>query len=161
MSSGLDRSRVAQAAALGAALLAAASLLAGCTPAVPSGPAHTATVRPTATPTATPTIALQGNASENLPYFDRVNKALIAKGGTLDGRAFIDNLVAAGYPKTAMEVTPDTTTVNLQADNIEFSILLGRTCLIGEYGNIGYASTAQKVLSTGRCLAGKTRTIDW
>jgi hypothetical protein len=102
-----------------------------------------------------------GGPAENLPYFDQVNKALIAKGGKLDGRAFIDNLVAAGYPKTAMEVTPDTTTVNLQADNIEFSVLLGRTCLVGEYGNIGYASTAQKVFSTGRCLAGKTRNIDW
>lgn len=164
MSSGPFRARVALGSALVAVALATVTLLAGCTPAAPAGPAHTASTAskaPSPTPTASPTIALQGNAAENLPYFDQVNKTLIAKGGTLNGRAFIDNLVAAGYPKAAMEVTPDTTTVNLQADNIEFSILLGRTCLVGEYGNIGYASTAQKVFSTGRCLAGKTRKIDW
>jgi hypothetical protein len=160
--SGLFRTRVALGSAVAAVVLASAMLLVGCTPAAPPpAPARTASKAPSPTPTATPTIALQGNAAENLPYFDRVNKALIAKGGTLDGRAFIDNLVAAGYPKNAMEVTPDKTSVNLDADNIEFSVLLGRTCLIGEYGNIGYASTAQRVFSTGRCLAGKTRKIDW
>jgi hypothetical protein len=154
--------RVALGSAVAAVALASAMLLAGCTPeAAPSAPPRTASAAPSPTPTASPTIALDGNASENLPYFDQVNKALIAKGGTLNGRAFIDNLVAAGYPKNAMEVTPDKTSVNLDADNIEFSVLLGRTCLIGEYGNIGYASTAQKVFSTGRCLAGKTRKIDW
>jgi len=139
--------------------LAAVLALVGCTPA--TSPARTATAVATPTPTASATIDLSGNASQNLPYFDQVNKALIAKGGTLDGRAFIDNLVAAGYPKSAMEVTPDKTTVNLDADNIEFSVRLGSTCLVGEYGNIGYASTAQRIFSTGRCLAGTTRTIDW
>jgi hypothetical protein len=161
--SGPFRRPVALGSALAVVALASAVLLAGCTPAPAASPApaRTASTAPSPTPTASPTIDLDGNASENLPYFDAVNKALIAKGGTLDGRAFIDNLVAAGYPKNAMEVTPDKTSVNLDADNIEFSVLLGRTCLIGEYGNIGYASTAQKVFSTGRCLAGKTRKIDW
>lgn len=161
MSSGPFRTPVALGSALAAVVVATAMLLAGCTPAAPPAPARTASVAPSPTPTASPTIALEGNAAENLPYFDEVNKALIAKGGTLNGRAFIDNLVAAGYPKNVMEVTPDKTSVNLDADNIEFSVLLGRTCLIGEYGNIGYASTSQKVFSTGRCLAGKTRKIDW
>jgi hypothetical protein len=135
--------------------------LTGCTPMSPAAPTRTAGTAPAPTPSASASIDLNGNAAENLPYFDQVNKALIAKGGTLDGRAFIDNLVAAGYPKTAMEVTPDRTSVNLQADNIEFSVRLGSTCLVGEYGNIGYASTSQRVFSTGRCLAGKTRAIDW
>lgn len=149
--------------AAAAALLLSALGLAGCTPASsPSSTgARTAAAAPTPTPTPTPTIDLTGNAAENLPYFDHVNQALIAKGGTLDGRAFIDNLVAAGYPKTAMEVTPDRTSIDLQADNIEFSVRLGSTCLVGEYGNIGYASTSQRVLSTGRCLVGTTRQIDW
>jgi hypothetical protein len=144
-----------------AAVIVVGLLLAGCTPAPVASPTAGATVSATAVPEPVPTIDLTGTAGENLAYFDKVNKALIAKGGTLDGRAFIDNLVAAGYPKTSMEVTPDRTSVNLEADNIEFSVRLGTTCLVGEYGNIGYASTAAKVFSTGRCLAGKTRTIDW
>lgn len=141
--------------------MSALLLLAGCTPAPTALPERTARSVPSPTPTPTATIDLGGNASQNLPYFDRVNEALIAKGGTLDGRAFIDNLVVAGYPKAAMEVTPDKTTVNLDADNVEFSVRLGSTCLVGEYGNVGYASSAQRVFSTGTCLAGTTRTIDW
>jgi hypothetical protein len=161
VSSNLVRSPIARGAIVGAGAFALVVALAGCTPAPAASPVRTATVAPSPTPTASAAIDLSGNASQNLPYFDQVNKALIAKGGTPDGRAFIDNLVAAGYPKTAMEVTPDRTTVNLQADNIEFSVRLGSTCLVGEYGNIGYASTAQRVFSTGHCLAGKTRPIDW
>lgn len=147
--------------AAGAVALATAVLLSGCTPAPAASSARTASSAPSPTPTPSATIDLTGNASQNRPYFDQVNKALIAKGGTLDGRAFIDNLVAAGYSKSAMEVTPDRTSIDLAADNIEFSVRLGSTCLVGEYGNIGYASTAQRVFSTGRCLAGKTRAIDW
>jgi hypothetical protein len=135
--------------------------LAACTPTPVATSARTASAAPSPTPTPSATIDLSGNASQNLPFFDQVNKALIARGGTLDGRAFIDGLVAAGYPKDAMEVTPDRTSANLQADNIEFSVKLGSTCLVGEYGNIGYASSSQRVFSTGHCLAGKTRAIDW
>lgn len=160
MSSG-SRRGAGVAAVLAAAAIAVVTLLSGCTPAPAASPARTATVAPTPTPSASATIDPTGNASENKPYFDEVNKKLIAQGGTLDGRAFIDNLVAAGYAKSAMEVTPDKTSVGLDADNIEFSVRFGTTCLIGEYGNIGYASTAQRVFSTGRCLAGKTRAIDW
>jgi hypothetical protein len=162
VSTAVFRPRAALLAAGAAALLAAVALT-GCTPASAptSTSARTASAAPSPTPTATAAIDLSGNAAQNLPYFDQVNHALIAKGGTLDGRAFIDNLVAAGYPRSAMEVTPDRTSIDLQADNIEFSVRLGSTCLVGEYGNIGYASSSQRVFSTGRCLAGTTRPIDW
>jgi hypothetical protein len=52
-----------------------------------------------------PEIILDGTAGQNQPYFDFVNRRLIEAGGTLGGRAFIDNLVAAGYPKAEMELT--------------------------------------------------------
>jgi hypothetical protein len=133
--------------------------LAGCVP----SPAVTPSAKPSSTAVA-PTIAkidLNGTAAQNQAYFDLVNQKLIAAGGDLSGRPFIDNLVKAGYPKVDMEVTPDRTTVNLAADNIEFSIRFGQTCLIGQYGNTGYSSTVQKMLSTSRCLVGTTRTIDW
>jgi hypothetical protein len=149
--------RVVLAAALAAALGAA---LAGCVPAAPvasPGPDHS----PTTTATAAPTLDPNGTADQNLAYFDYVNKKLIAAGGDLSGRPFIDNLVKAGFSKVDMEVTPDRTTVNLAADNISFSVRMGNTCLIGQYGNTGYSSTAQKLLSTSRCLVGTTRTIDW
>jgi len=108
-----------------------------------------------------PEIDLDGNAADNKDYFDLVNTDLIAAAGALDGRAFIDNLVAAGYPKADMEVTNDRTAINGAADNIQFSIRLNGTCLIGQYGNIGYDSTAAALLTTGKCLVGATRPIDW
>ena len=136
---------------------ALAASLAGCVPTA----APTATPKPSSSSTGKPTLDLNGTANDNKIYFDYVNKKLIAQGGDLSGRPFIDNLVKAGFPKVDMELTPDRTTVNLAADNVSFSVRLGNTCLIGQYGNTGYASTVQKLLSTSRCLVGTTRKIDW
>ncbi len=154
-------SRIARAGLVVALAAAGALALAGCIDA--PVPTPTPTSAPSSAPSgpAAPEIDLDGSAVDNLPYFDQVNTALIAAGGALDGRAFIDNLVAAGYPKTAMEVTPDRTAINGTANNIQFSVRLNGTCLIGQYGNIGYASTTVDLLSTGRCLVGATRPIDW
>ena len=138
------------------------AVLTGC---VPSAATPTTAPKPTSsassTPEPAPAINLNGTANQNRAYFDVVNEKFIAAGGDLSGRPFIDNLVKAGFPKVDMEVTPDRTAVNLAADNIEFSIRFGTTCLIGQYGNTGYSSTVQKLLSTSRCLVGTTRTIDW
>lgn len=156
-------SRTARAGLAVAIGVAGMLTLSACVGAPAPVPTPTSTGDATLAPTtpAGPQIDLDGSATDNLPYFDQVNGELIAAGGTLDGRAFIDNLVAAGYPKSAMEVTSDRTSINGQADNIQFSVRLGDTCLIGQYGNIGYASTALDVLATGRCLIGTTRPIDW
>jgi hypothetical protein len=150
--------RVALPVALAAVLVAS---LVGCVPTAAPSHAPTSRTTPTSSSGPAPTIDLNGTATQNLAYFDYVNEKFIAAGGDLSGRPFIDNLVKAGYDKATMEVTPDRTTVNLAADNISFSIRLGDGCLIGQYGNTGYNSTVQKVLSTGHCLIGTTRTIDW
>ena len=136
---------------------ALAASLAGCVPSAKP----TATPKPSSSSTAKPTLDLNGTANDNKVYFDYVNKKFIAQGGDLSGRPIIDNLVKAGFPKVDMELTPDRTTVNLAADNISFSVRFGKSCLIGQYGNTGYASTVQKLLSTSKCLVGTTRTIDW
>ncbi|TPW70098.1 hypothetical protein [Schumannella sp. 10F1B-5-1] len=158
------RHRVGVAIGSGTAAVALAGVLltglAGCTPSSPepsSSPKPSASASASAAPKLDPT----GDAADNKAYFDSVNQKLIAAGGTLDGRAFIDDLVKAGFDKAAMEVTADTTAVGLKADNIQFSVKLGVTCLIGQYGNIGYASTTAPALDTGTCLVGQTRAIDW
>jgi hypothetical protein len=165
-SDGSERGTGMPSSVLRAGIVAAFALLtltlAGCLDA----PEPTPTPTPTATTSvpsepAEPQIDLEGSARDNLEFFDQINTELIAAGGALDGRAFIDNLVAAGYPKADMEVTNDRTAINGAADNIQFAIRLGGTCLIGQYGNIGYASTTGDLLSTGRCLVGATRPINW
>lgn len=143
------------------AFVVLALALTGCVDAGKPIPTPTSTGSASPAPPAQPEIDLDGSADDNLAFFDLVNAELIGAGGALDGRAFIDNLVAAGYPKSDMEVTPDSTAINIAADNIQFAIRLNGTCLIGQYGNIGYASTTGELLSTGRCLVGATRPIDW
>ena len=142
-----------------AALIAALALtLAGC-----AEPAPTPMPLPSSSPSASASAAPDTSAAGQLPLFDLTNNATIslADGSNPGGRAFIDSLVAAGFDKTAMQLTPDKTAINLDADNIQFSVLIGADCLVGQYGNVGYQSAVLPVLSTGKCLVGTTRAIDW
>lgn len=146
---------------VGAALVVA---LAGCVDGAPT-PVPTQSANPSGEPSSEPTVSreldLEGTATENLPYFDDVNNAWIGQGGATDGRSLIDNLVEAGFPKAAMEVTPDRTSINAQADQVQFSVRINGTCLIGQFGGGTYNGTAQPLLASGKCLIGTTRPIDW
>ncbi|PZQ88166.1 MAG: hypothetical protein DI534_11895 [Leifsonia xyli] len=150
--------RTRRALALASAGAIAMLVLAGCAPAKPMetpSPSRSASAGPSAAPTPEP--VFDGTAAENQAYFDAVNQQLIAAGGTLNGAAFVDNLVARGYSRQDMEVTPDTTSIGIAADNIVFSIRFGDSCLLGQWGNIGYTSLVADVLSTGRCIIGTAR----
>ena len=160
----IRRSRAAVAAAAGAAGLALVLALAACTAPDP-GP----TARPTSTPsgTATPTpepdpvLVPTGDAEANLPYFDLVNKRLLDTVPTPNGQQLVENLVAAGFAKADMEVTPDTTVGSEAASTIQFSVRANGSCLIGQTGAAGYNALAAPLLGTGKCLVGKTRAIDF
>jgi hypothetical protein len=150
--------------AIGALAAGLALALSACSPGVPT-PVPT-TTDAVGEPSATPTpvsreLNLEGTAKENLPYFNDVNKAWVNGGGATDGRSLIDNLVEAGFPKDSMEVTPDRTSINAQADQVQFSVRINGTCLVGQYGGGRYNGSAQEMLADGRCLIGTTRPIDW
>jgi len=161
----IRRSRAAVAAAAGAAGLVLMLALAACTAAPDPGP----TARPTSTPsgTATPTpepdpvLVPTGDAEANLPYFDLVNKRLLDTVPTPNGQQLVENLVAAGFAKADMEVTPDTTVGSEAASTIQFSVRANGSCLIGQTGAAGYNALAAPLLGTGKCLVGKTRAIDF
>ena len=127
-----------------------------------SGRVPTATPGATATPSA-PALVPGGTAQQNLPFFDKVNRATLAANPNATGRDFIDALAVAGFPKADMQVTVDTTTIGLKANSIQFSVRMGETCLIGQNGADagGYNSQVTPVLATGACLIGDTRPIDW
>lgn len=152
------------AALAGAAIVLALSGCVGSSPA-PSDSATSPSASPTPTSTTPAPIALvpNGTAEQNLPFFDKVNRATLAAKPNAQGRDFIDALVKAGFAKADMQLTVDTTTIGLKANSIQFSIRLGDTCLIGQNGADagGYHSMTTPVLSTGRCLIGDTRPIDW
>ena len=127
--------------------------------------APSATVAPTPSPTASAAGGLVsgGTAAENLPLFEAVTAAVWASPEQVSGRAYIDALVAAGFDKSAMQVTPDQTTVGNPAETIQFSVRWGEECLVGQVGPATGAPVAVvvPVLAEGTCLVGQTRPIDW
>ena len=155
--------------ATGVAAIALISVLAlaGCAQEETPDPAPTRSASGSATPSpmptakADPTLDPDGSAEDNLAYFDFVNQSLLAGNAAPGGRGHIDALVAAGFDKAAMQVTPDTTPTRTTADNIEFSVLFKGECLIGQSGLVGYHSAVVPALGTGSCLVGTTRSIDW
>lgn len=150
--------------AVGALIVLATATLVACTdtPVEPPSSSTAATESPTATPEPEPDPELvpAGSAEDNLPYFDFVNSKLLADGNP-GGRSIIDNLVAAGFDKAAMEVTVDSTPRRVDVDSLQFSVRIGEECLLGQAGAGGYTGTVEPMLKTGSCLIGATRTIDW
>ncbi|AWB95720.1 hypothetical protein DCE93_08625 [Agromyces badenianii] len=141
---------------------------AGCSAGDPDPTSSPATVRPTPTASSAPTPTApeflpELSAAENLAFFDWVNGGVIAANGAAAGRDFIDALAAAGFDKTQMQVTADTTTIGDAADSMQFSVLFQGECLVGQYGpkSGGYHGAVRPPLGTGACLVGQTRPIDW
>ena len=104
----------------------------------------------------------QGSALANREYFDFVNNRLLAVNPNPAGQTIIDNLVAYGFDKAAMQVTPDKTSeLRRPVDSIEFSAQIREDCLIGQFAAGTYQSLVGPALASGGCLIGKTRPIDW
>jgi len=148
----------------GTLLVAAAAI--GCTPAPDPAPTVPTTPSTSTTPSPTPTgpaLVPDGTAEDNLPLFRQVIETVAAEHDGFEGRVYIDALVAAGFDKSAMEVTRDRTTVDDPADSIQFSVLWHQECLVGQVGPSTPAPTAVILpeLPSGGCLVGDTRDIDW
>jgi hypothetical protein len=117
---------------------------------------------PTQEPSSSASAAPDDSAEGQRRLFDTTNNATVTRlGSDVRGRDFIDALVDAGFDKSAMQLTADTTAIGLKADNIQFSVQIGSDCLVGQYGNVGYASAVLPAVSTAGCLIGNTRPIDW
>lgn len=139
--------------------------LAACAPdplPAPSEPAPspTAAVSPSPEPTPTPTA---DTAEAELPAFASAMNGVWKRSKSVQGRDYIDALVAAGFAKKAMQVTQDETSVGNPADSIQFSVRIGDACLVGQVGPSVPRPTAIVMpgLPEGECLVGQTRRIDW
>ncbi|WP_309615201.1 DUF6993 domain-containing protein [Salinibacterium sp.] len=118
---------------------------------------------PTPTLPPTPALVAGGTAAENKPFFDEVNQQyFIAAGNVIpEGRGVVDNLVSVGFIKADMQITADRTAIDLPVDSLVFSVLMGDQCLVGQFSAQGYSTIIAPKLSTGSCLVGLTRAIDW
>lgn len=150
---------------LAGAALTAVGALAACSGSPGPAPSSSAsTPAPSASPTPTgPALVPGGSADDNLPFFRQVMNEVAATDARAEGRAYIDALVAAGFPKSAMEVTQDRTSVGNPADSLQFSVRWDEECLVGQVGPSTPAPTALVLPLTpeGTCLVGDTRPIDW
>ncbi|MEP6481971.1 MAG: hypothetical protein ABJA94_08190 [Rhodoglobus sp.] len=160
----LPRARTIALAAVLPALVVAA--LAGCTPTVPTPvptytPSGSASSSATPTPDAGPILRPGGSAEANQQFFNAVNTAFYAAHGKSDGKSIIDNLVASGFQKQDMEVTPDQTSIGVDVDSIVFAVRVKGECLVGQFNGAGYHGIIGPILGTGGCLVGTTRPIDW
>jgi len=150
------------AAVAAGALLVAISACTTTPEAKPTArPTATATGAPAPTAAPDPLIVPTGDAAANLPFFDFVNRRLLDTVPTPNGQQIVENLVAAGFAKADMEITPDTTVGKEAAGSIQFSVRVNGTCLVGQTGEAGYNAVAAPLLGTGKCLVGTTRTIDF
>ncbi len=104
-----------------------------------------------------------GTATDNLPLFTAVTADVWASPDRASGRAYVDALVDAGFDKSVMQVTEDTSTVGNQAESIQFSVRWGDECLVGQVGPAtgDPVAVVVPVLAEGICLIGQTRPIDW
>jgi hypothetical protein len=154
---------------MGFALLTACSAPGAADSAAPASSSSTASAAesPSASPTSTaaaePALVANGTAEENLPLFAAVVAEVWATPEQVTGRAYVDALVAAGFDKGAMQLTPDQSTVGNPAESIQFSVRWGDQCLIGQVGPATGAPVTVVVpaLAEGTCLIGDTRPIDW
>jgi hypothetical protein len=142
-----------------------ALLLSGCFGGSPEPvPSASEPTSETPSPTATASALVpDGTAAQNLPYFSDVVRQVWAGPEQVSGRAYVDALVAAGFDKTAMQLTPDESTVGNPAESIQFSVHWGSDCLVGQVGPATGEpfATVVPALADGACLVGNTRPIDW
>lgn len=158
--------RAVRLSALVLVAAAGAVALAACTPSPEPVPTISVSAEPTIStpaPSPAPTLVPEGSADDNLPLFASVVDAVAAGPDAASGRAYVDALVAAGFDKAAMQVTPDQSTVGNPAESIQFSVRWGEQCLIGQVGDATGEAVAvvEPGLADGTCLLGRTRDIDW
>jgi hypothetical protein len=119
------------------------------------------TETPSATPTPTATTALEylpdGNAFDNKSYFDQVLRPVAEAGQKTPGRAMVSALVAAGFDRHAISLTPDLTRTGLDADSVFVAVRIDTLCLIGQRTNSkNFYSSVESELKIGSCLIGNT-----
>jgi hypothetical protein len=137
-------------------------VVSGCT-ASAEQPTPTAITTPevTATPEPDPEFIDGGTAGQNRPYFDFVLTAMLERNPRPSSQTVVNSLVAAGFDKAAMEVTADITPVGQFADSILVAVQIDGQCLVGQIIDEQLLSELADVLGTGRCLVGRTLSIDW
>lgn len=150
-----------------AVLLPTLAMVSGCAaPTVPdAGDVQTTPEAPAEVTQPAPELVPEGSAEENLAYFTWVLESFAGGVEPVAGRAVADAVIAAGFDRSAMQVSFDRTQTDLPADNIFVSVRVGDACLLGQLTTADreVATMTAPTLGPERdiCLIGVTRPIDW
>jgi len=148
------------------ALLAGATcVLAACAPVAQAPSADVAPESVVAQPTPeaefVPEFFAKGSALENQPFVDYVvGQALDDSENKRAGAAVAQALQGAGINRELLELTPDTSLIELPVDSVTIAIRFGDDCVIGQWGTDWYVSQVEPVLATQKCLLGETVSLD-
>lgn len=116
-------------------------------------------------PAAAPELFPDGTAEDNLPYFHESLRQFGIGQAPVQGVPVVDHLAAAGFDKSAMQVSFDESKTELVADNIFVSVRFGQECLIGQIvvGDRTFVTEVAPAVGPDQsiCLIGTTRPIDW
>lgn len=124
-------------------------------------PSASATLSPGAQelPDQIPELRPDGTATQNELYFTWVLQQYRAGNGVGTADALAATMINAGFPASALEVTPEYTAIGLAADSIVISVLVQGECLVGQVFADHEVAMIAPVLATGRCLVGETHPI--
>lgn len=102
-----------------------------------------------------------GTARENQPHIDWViESARAASTARVAGLDVVNLLEASGYPRVAMELTPDVSLIELPADSTSLAIRFGAECVVVQWGSDWFASSVEPVFTGNTCLLGETVSLD-
>ena len=142
------------------AIVVLSAALNGCSPASVPSEGSTVSSSP-ASPLAT---ADDTGATSPLDFdsFNTINRNTIVSIGDASGADLTDALLSAGFDRSRLEVTADSTTEGKRADAIFVAVKSGETCFVGQYrtkasgedGDAKYLGARVAPLATGRCLIG-------
>jgi len=149
--------RIITCGALGAASIAVLSLLTACTPAAEPivSNAPSSSLPAASLPTFDPSRGAQGN----LALFSGTIRTALKKGGWLTSTTVVGKaLVAAGFDRKGIEISPDYTSLGMKPDSISVAAKFEKKCLIGQYGPAfkDVAVSVAPVLPNGGCLLGRS-----
>lgn len=105
------------------------------------------------------------SAKENEAFFARVTKEYSEGPAPIEGVPLVDTYAGRGFVKEDMQVSFDTSKLDLPADSLFLAVRIGEECLIAQFEREDRSYQTKRVSTVGpnkdKCLIGNTRSIDW
>ncbi|KAB1661355.1 hypothetical protein F8O07_05350 [Pseudoclavibacter sp. CFCC 13796] len=123
-----------------------------------AGCAQTNNASAPSTPAPAPSAAVWapgGTAKQNLPAFQSLLQPLTNDDKVPTTQSVVDAVHSVGVTNDQIQVTPDRTPKDLDADNLSVSVKIDDQCLVGQYHRGRFDAVVAAPIN-GACLVGNT-----